>query len=72
MCVLHILFAKSLSARQLILLRISFCVSMYVCPSRLGMLISVPGSALKVLRMHVAALLYDLWPTLTVMDNRPY
>ena len=39
------IIAERLSAKQLILLRISFCVGiyvcMYVCPSRLGMLISV-------------------------------
>ena len=38
-----VLIAECLSARQLILLRISFCVCMYVCmcvcPSCLGMLI---------------------------------
>ena len=35
----NLIIAERLSARQLIQLRISFCVCMYVCRSRFGMLI---------------------------------
>ena len=34
-----IIIAECLSTRQLILLRISFCICMYICPSCVGVLI---------------------------------
>ena len=78
---MHTLIAEHLSARQLILLHISFCVYMYVCPSRLGMLIFYTQCALELRRTHAAALLlsaghstqlpeYD--GSIRMMDDRPY
>ena len=48
------LVAERLNARLLILLRISFCVGMYVRPSNLGMLISVHCARALVLPARLA------------------
>ena len=57
--VAYVVVAKRLSARQLILLRISLCICMcmYVCLSRLGMLIfcTCTWCVLEVWRAHTAA-----------------
>ena len=63
----HPLIAERLNARQLILLRISFCVCMYGCPSRVGMLILCTWHTPVVLSgMHAAAL-----RTLVVSQPQP-
>ena len=60
----YTVIAERLSARQLILLRISFCVGMFVCPSRLGMLISVHCARALVFPglLHVRGRAQRIWP----------
>ena len=67
--IIYYIIVERLSVRQLILLRISFCVvCMYVCRSRLGMLIIVCSTFLFSTARAAAALLFPL-ATCACNDN---